>query len=236
MDNKKNRVLTLSSIGLFIGVFLLGILGLFSNIYEFSQAILIMIESACALVIIGFTIFIEKKWKINMSFPTRLVVIAFLILAIVLGEAFEFYYKIFWWDIFLHLFSGAGIAYLGFALARILLKDDSIRHKFFLCVLIGVLTSLSIELFWEILEFSVDSICGANMQKFMPEFEPLFNGGNSHVPLLGTDSELAEFYRNPNGYKFALEDTMEDIFCNFFGSWLFVLIIVLVNKQKNKSK
>jgi hypothetical protein len=55
------------------------------------------------------------------------------------------------------------------------------------------------------------------MQKTIPEGN-LFNGGNSFADLLGSDAEVAAFFRTSKGYRYALMDTMSDLVECFGGS------------------
>jgi hypothetical protein len=73
------------------------------------------------------------------------------------------------------------------------------------------------------------------MQKFIPA-DPFFNGGDSSKPLNGSDQEIANFYRFPKGYAFALRDTMEDIICHFSAALLSCSMIFFCCSKKNRTK
>jgi hypothetical protein len=91
--------------------------------------------------------------------------------------------------------------------------------------------SLAGELLWELAEFSIDRAFGTNMQKFMPEIEPFFNGGLSKELLNGTAEEIAAFFRTPAGYTYALKDTMSDMLLNLAGTVAFGGLCIATAKK-----
>lgn len=98
-------------------------------------------------------------------------------------------------------------------------------------ILFALFASLAVAVLWEIIEFTYDSLFLTNAQKFIPTDENLFNGGNSGLDLNGSDSEIASFYRNPDGYKFALKDTMMDCVVCFIGSLASVAATAVINTR-----
>ena len=179
-----------------------------------SQSTLIVLEGLQALLLAFLPLFAEKIFKVKFSFLAYLLISVFTLLAVFFGEALQFFYKVSWWDTFLHLFSGALLTALGISLGNLFFPTNEKNTGL---VLFGIFFALACGVLWEFAEFTIDSIFGTNMQKFMPESYPYFNGGNSFIPLNGSDAEIAEFFRYPSGYKFALKDTMEDIVCNISG-------------------
>lgn len=170
------------------------------------------------------------KWilHIKIGFAINLGIQIIGLAGLVIGEAFQLYYKVFFWDSLLHGLTGAGFAFLGYALCMLVIKDSNLKHKNFIALMVAIMVSLSVALIWEIYEFTCDSIGGLNMQKIMPEDGPLFNGGDTHAPLFGTDQEIAEFYRSPEGFRYALMDTMQDILCCITGIACFSFIAVII--------
>ncbi len=210
----------------FEAVFALSLLyGLFRSFapgYDHSQANLIIVQSAGGLVLAALPTIAAKTLRLDFRPWARIAVEIFGFLAIVLGEAFRFYYRYDWWDDMLHAVSGFGIALLACGLAEAFLEGDKIRHPAALCIAIGVLVSLSSAMLWEIYEFSLDEILGLNMQKIIPE-NILFNGGDTTANLMGTDAQIAAFYRTPAGYGYALMDTMSDMIQCLFGAVVFLI-------------
>lgn len=141
----------------------------------------------------------------------------------VLGETFTFYYKFSWRDTLLHFSSGILFSLIGTYLLAAIFKKDTIRHKNIVIVVGGTLICLALAFIWEIYEFSMDSLFGLNMQKIIPEVEGIFNGGNTSAPLLGTNEQIAEFFRSPEGYRYALMDTLIDLTVCFIGALIFIV-------------
>ena len=87
---------------------------------------------------------------------------------------------------------------------------------------------------WEIYEFTFVSLFGTNMQKVIPEVDGLFNGGDSSLILNGSNDLIADFFKTPAGYRYALMDTMEDIVCCFTGGLTYLVIsLVLTHKKES---
>ena len=73
------------------------------------------------------------------------------------------------------------------------------------------------------------------MQKFIPMVDGLFNGGAGREPLLGTDEQIAAFFRRPEGYKYALMDTMYDLVVDLVGAAIMTMICYMCMKSKKVS-
>ena len=115
--------------------------------------------------------------------------IAFLYCAIFLGEVRSFYYAVPHWDTILHTMSGAMLGALGFSMIAIFNNAERIPLNLspvFIAVF-AFCFALAMGAVWEIYEFTMDSVFGTNMQKYM-----LDNG----TALIG---------------QAALQDTMKDM-------------------------
>lgn len=230
MKNKSVFTLCLIDAIIFFGSIIYGIYKLFDPTY-ISQAILIIIESSVGFVICFLPIVLKKFAKIEFSFVLYLFIHTFLILAIFFGEILEFYYNVSWWDDILHVFSGFGIAFITYCVTYLFIKKTNINKKVFVSVFIACLVSIFLGVIWEITEFSLDSIFGTNMQKFVPQIPSLFNGGSSFEPLNGSEAEIAEFFKNASGYRYALLDTMYDLIDCFVGVAGFIIFVELVKHR-----
>ena len=227
----KERALTTLSAAAFIISAAYGVLKIFDGSYPSAQATLIVIESCVGIFFSLLPALILKIFKIRLSFSVQLIITGFMLLAIVAGEAFEFYYKIFWWDGMLHVFSAFGIAYIAYCLTHFITRDSDLTRKFTFCIVGAVSVSLAMGMVWEVTEFTVDNICGTNMQKFMPETEPFFNGGNARETLEGNPGEFEEFFSKPEGYRYALMDTMTDLVYCLAGVALFAVLAVFTKRS-----
>lgn len=95
-----------------------------------------------------------------------------------LGEVRGFYERIWWWDLALHLGSGLLLGILGFLLVYVLNESDRVdlhmQPRF--VALFAFVFAVALGALWEIFEFAMDQLYGANMQK----------------PMLGDDSGLTD--------------------------------------------
>lgn len=230
---KSNMILFIVFFIIFVSTFIFGIVSICVNLLDKAQAILVIIEGVLGILCLFVPYMLERFFHIYTSFIVRLGWYVFIFLAATLGEACQLYYRLRWWDDFLHIFSSMGIAMIGFCLAEHIIKYTDEKKGIFLCLLFSTMFSFAIGFVWEFIEFCCDSIAGTNMQKFMPEVDALFNGGNSFLPLHGTNIEIAEYFRYPKGYKYALIDTMFDIIDCIIGTTVFS-IIALIKKKYNK--
>ena len=70
------------------------------------------------------------------------------------------------------------------------------------------------------------------MQKVIPKVDGLFNGGDSSVILNGSNDLIADFFKTPAGYRYALMDTMEDIVCCLTGGLTYLIISLFLTYKK----
>lgn len=110
---------------------------------------------------------IERKFSIDYPNEFEIAIILFIFASLFLGELNYFYYKFYWWDLFLHALSGIIIANIGFSLVYVLNRQKEIM--IYLTPSFTILFTFSfcqmIAISWEIFEFSMDIIFNLNMQK-----------------------------------------------------------------------
>lgn len=109
--------------------------------------------------------FFIKKYNINLPSLLQIFIIFFIYFSLFLGEVKSFYIKFWWWDSFLHLFSGIALGFAGFLIMYILYKTDKIKTNPILVSILSFCFALSICAIWEIFEFGMDKIFNLNMQK-----------------------------------------------------------------------
>jgi hypothetical protein len=110
-------------------------------------------------------IIVKKKLKINIPLDLEFLYILFIYTSIFLGEV-KFYFLIYWWwDIFLHFFSGIALGFIGVILIYIIYSQNEIKNNYLLLSIFAFSFAICIGTIWEIFEFVVDQIFGTNMQK-----------------------------------------------------------------------
>lgn len=111
------------------------------------------------------------RHRLPVKIPAEFQVLAlmFAFAALFLGEVRQYYERIWWWDIALHVSSGLLLGILGFLLVYVLNEhkeiDVHMRPRF--VALFAFLFAVAVGALWEVFEFAMDQIFGANMQKSM---------------------------------------------------------------------
>ncbi|MGM9521130.1 MAG: hypothetical protein ACI3VB_01455 [Oscillospiraceae bacterium] len=120
------------------------------------------------LVLLFLPSFVAKK--LTFSIPSSLYVVyaVFLYFAIYLGEIGNFFYRVPYWDVMLHGFSGVSLGALGFSVVTFLNRDERIRMSLspLFVAFFSFCFAVAMGALWEICEFTIDGILGVNMQKF----------------------------------------------------------------------
>ncbi|MBQ8749486.1 MAG: hypothetical protein IJZ29_03350 [Clostridia bacterium] len=211
-------------------ILVLGIISIFTK----NVNTLWLVQSIVGIALLVSPFLIEKIFNIKFTFIIYLIYSLFIFITIYLGYIFNFYNIISFYDIITHCLSGVLLVLLGIIFTNYALKLNGQANKFLIAIF-GLIFALACGFVWELIEFSIDLIFGSNMQKFIPEISSLYNGGNSFVHLNGTDSQIAEFFKTPNGYKFALMDTMLDLVYDLVGAIIGLILFLLLGKQVKQS-
>ena len=136
----------------------------------------------------------------------------------ILGDVFNFYGKIPYWDSILHAFSGVVIAYVGFIVIEYLDKEYtiplSISPLFMSLTVVSV--ALAIGAVWEIGEYTVDDIFHTNNQQYMKSTRSTLYDKDD-VPLVGHE---------------ALADTMKDLMLDLGGA----VVVATIEYKKIERK
>lgn len=133
--------------------------------HEWNTAVLTFMIILLTLI----PLLVYKRFQVFIPPEFELLATAFLFCALFLGEIGDYYNRFWWWDVALHTTSGFMLGIVGFLLAHILNEQTRIHltmqpifvatFAFFFAVGIGAI--------WEIVEFTMDSVAGTNMQKPM---------------------------------------------------------------------
>lgn|GEM_PF-860998 len=123
--------------------------------------------SILTLIVLLLPSIIEKRLSVDFPSEFEIAVVIFIFAALYLGEMRAYYVKYWWWDLFLHTFSGLIIGAIGFSLVNILNKNEKIAIKLspIFVSIFSFSFALSIGALWEIYEFAMDTLFGLNMQK-----------------------------------------------------------------------
>jgi hypothetical protein len=121
-----------------------------------------------ALATLGLSLaplLLADRFGITLPLPFVAAVTVFVVASIFMGEAFDFYERVWWWDIALHGSSAIGFGLVGFIFVLMMFEGDRFAAPpWALCVMaFGLAVTAGAS--WEIFEFLMDQWFGLNMQK-----------------------------------------------------------------------
>lgn len=109
--------------------------------------------------------FLERQYRVYLPIEFHVVIVAFLYGSLFLGEVGQAYDRFWWWDDLLHLSSGVVLGFVGFLILYVLLVQKRLKMTPGLIAFFSFCVALAGGAVWEIIEFLIDQIFGANMQK-----------------------------------------------------------------------
>lgn len=152
------------------------------------------------------SLFLDRLFLIKVDWFSNLIYLIVLFMALYLGSSLRFYDKYKNWDRYIHTLSGIGFVGFGIAIAY---NDPNIRR--FIVLLFGFTFSITIHVFWEVLEYLCDCLFRSNAQRWQEHHDSINHVSSKAIQPAG------------------LVDTMSDTICCVIGSvfaaiaWWFLL-------------
>lgn len=203
----------------------------------------------CLLTLILFMApsFVERRLHIKLPTALEVTVLIFIFCAEVLGEIACFYIKYPLWDTMLHTVNGFLFAAFGFCLVDLLNENRSIKFRLspnFLA-LVAFCFSMTIGIFWEFFEFSMDHLFALDMQKdtVLAAFQSVtLDETRQNIPVAVQDITRTVI-ETADGAKYVIDgyldigltDTLKDLFVNFIGAAVFSLLGRIYVRQRGKN-
>lgn len=121
---------------------------------------------ALATLFLSMSPLFLSRWA-NVVIPPSFIAAALLFTgaALILGEAYDFYDRFWWWDIAMHGAGAVGVGLIGFVLIFMMFQGDKYAAPPYAVAFFAFCFALAVGAFWEIFEFTMDSLFGLNMQK-----------------------------------------------------------------------
>lgn len=167
----------------------------YKGTYKISKA------AALTLALSFLPMLLNTIFLISIDAFSCIIFYIILFMALYLGSSLGFYDRYQWWDRTIHCLSG--VAFAGFGIAIGSLNSGILKS---VILLLGFTFSLSIHLFWEVIEYISDCISHGNAQRWQK-----INASTNHI------SEKA---LQPAG----LVDTMNDSICCILGAAISTVI------------
>lgn len=167
-------------------------------------------------------------------FPIRMQTVGtvYLLVTSFCGSLVGLYYLIPWWDLALHMSSGAVLVYVGYCIVSAL--NYKHRPRFgdpapVVLATCGAGFSAFASLVWEVMEFVFDSVTLGDSQHWRVNPDPGFE-----LFKTATDPELIDFFHVDAG-RYALLDTMTDIVCGLVGAAIGFVIVLCWLRRRDRA-
>lgn len=108
---------------------------------------------------------LASRYALRLPVPFLMATTLIVIGSIFLGEAFDFYERLWWWDLALHGASAVAFGLFGFLFVFMLFEGDRFAAPPAAIALITFCVGMTVGAIWEIFEFTMDAGFGLNMQK-----------------------------------------------------------------------
>lgn len=194
----------------------------------------------CVLTLCLFTVptILERRLSIELPDTLEIIVLLFIYAAEILGEIQAFYVHIPNWDTMLHTMNGFLCAAIGFSLLDILNRNENVKFSLspLYLAIVAFCFSMTVGVVWEFFEGAMDTFFNLDMQKdtIVNSIGTILldpSGGNHPVVIRDITDVIvvqADGTRTAlglGGYlDIGLLDTMEDLFVNFIGAFVFSVI------------
>jgi hypothetical protein len=179
-EKKKRNIAALISLFVLISLiasFIYAIVGLICTALDITlwasrhtkeDFVKIVLQCLLGITLIYLPGLLKKHLKISIADGIRLLYVLFLYAAIILGEVRNFYRNFTHWDTLLHTCSGVMLGFFGFALIDILNENKTIPIKLnkWFVALFAFCFAVTLDTFWEVIEFSMDLLLDLNMQQY----------------------------------------------------------------------
>ncbi len=108
---------------------------------------------------------LAQRLALRLPVPVVLATTLFIVASLFLGEMFDFYERLWWWDLALHGSAAVGFGFFGFLFIFMLFEGDRFAAPPAAIAFLSFCVAMTVGALWEVFEFSMDQLFGLNMQK-----------------------------------------------------------------------
>ena len=160
------------------------VLGVFDTVN-----LLTMLQCALGPIVLHVPDFLSEKLRFEIPSLLYVFYLVFLYCAIFLGEFYDMFNRVPFWDVILHCSSSLVSGFLGFMFVAILNKSEKVMFRLspVFVSLFAFCFAVTIGALWEIYEYVFDGLLGLNMQKFTTPDGTVLVG---HAALVDTMEDI----------------------------------------------
>lgn len=115
------------------------------------------------LFLVLLPLIMERAFRCSLCLPVYIFALLYSV-GPMLGQCWNFYYTVSWWDKLLHACGGVMFAIVGAYFYELLTKR---KDQFLPCAIFALCFSIALSAVWEFVEFSADRFLGMDMQDDM---------------------------------------------------------------------
>lgn len=158
-ENWVDRVELAIAAVLQVGILIVSVVAFFERQWlgAFSGIVVLLLSFAPAVI--------EHRLKLTLPVEITLLTCIILYASFALGEARDFYERIWWWDLAIHGLSAVTMGIIGFLCIYVFYMTNRIRIAPGWIATITFTLAVSVGTLWEIFEYLADHFLGLNMQK-----------------------------------------------------------------------
>ena len=174
----------------------------------------------------------ERLFRCRLCLPVYIFALVYAV-GPMMGQCWNFYYTISWWDKLLHICGGVMFAIVGAYFFELLTKR---KDHFFGAAIFALCFSMAIAVLWEFVEFGADRFLGMDMQDDMLVTHLTSYLLGEGVGVTGSIENIQSVVVNgiqlPGYIDIGLTDSMLDMMLESLGA-LVTCLLILLDKGKH---
>ncbi len=199
----------------------------------------------CLLALLLLTVpgFIQTTFHVELPTTLEIIIYLFIFATEILGEIDQYYLKYEYWDVMLHTLNGFLAAAIGYSMVTLLNEWENIEFQLspLFTAVVAFCFSMTIGVVWEFFEFGMDTFFGLDTQKdtFIETIRSVSLLDNGHMKVIDQIKDVTvngQVLSNHGYLDIGLIDTMEDLFVNFIGAFIFSVLGFFFTKNQGKGR